>query len=88
MMPVQLVSSRSSALQIKDAEVTARPAEMEIMDHPLFYMSLADDRARPLPDKDGFVCSISIINLLPVVIDWRLRQDNRFTYQCISGSRA
>ena len=48
---------------------TTCSAEMEIMDHPLFSVSFANDHARPLSHSDGFECTISISNFLPMVFD-------------------
>ena len=42
---------------------------MEIMDHPLFSVALADEHARSLSCEDGFACAISIDNFLPMVCD-------------------
>lgn len=40
---------------------------MEILEHPVFQIALADNQARPMVDEDGACCNLQIRNLLPVV---------------------
>lgn len=41
--------------------------DLEILEHPLFDLSLATTQATPLVHEDGSSCEINIHNLLPVV---------------------
>ncbi|KAJ9123251.1 hypothetical protein QFC22_001447 [Naganishia vaughanmartiniae] len=43
-------------------------SEMEILEHPILQIALADNQARPIDNEDGACCNLQIRNLLPVDI--------------------
>ncbi|KAJ9107506.1 hypothetical protein QFC21_000962 [Naganishia friedmannii] len=51
-----------------DFKADSETSEMEILEHPILHIALADNQARPIDNEDGACCNLQIRNLLPVDI--------------------